>query len=375
MKVFPAPNLCYSVGAFRVRISMSSPIVPTPAPQRPLGVVFAAIVLMLMACFGLLNGGLVLFGAAFIHPPQYAQHSMTGGVEVAAGALILLISGCCVYVAVGLFRTKRWARLSILILGGLLAGYSFIVGVVSWVMAFSSFAMPADTLSVAPAMMKLAFFGAGVFGFLFTLIGVWWLVYFNLRRIRALFAANVVHPLPELLPQAHVPVAGVWIDPRKSKRSAIEVMVICLAALYFLGALYGIAEVFVQFPLFFLGHIFRGTSAAVSGIVLAIVDLGLGVGLLRRMKSAWVSALVFNAFSLVCMLVILNPHEHARMADYQQEIMRRMLSGLIPQPPSSQFMLGPAYLFGGILVVLTTGAVFWLLLLARPLFESKSTAS
>jgi hypothetical protein len=354
---------------------MSSPIVPTPAPQRPLGVVFAAIVLALMACFSLLNGCLGLFSAVFIHSPQHAQYSVTGSVEIAAGALIFLISGFCVYVAVGLFRTKRWARLSILMLGGLLAVYSFIVGVISWVMAFSRFAMPADTLSVAPAMMKLAFFGAGVFSFLFTLIGVWWLVYFNLRRIRALFAANVVHPLPELLPQAHMPVAGVWIDPRKPKRSAIEVMVICLAVLYLLGAFYGIAEVFVQFPLFFLGHIFRGTSAAVSGIVLAIVDLGLGVGLLRRMKSAWVSALVFNAFSLVCTLVILNPYQRARMADYQQEIMRRMLSGLTPQPPSSQFMLGPTYLFGGILGVVTTGAVFWLLLLARPLFEAKKTAT
>ena len=56
--------------------------------------------------------------------------------------------------------------------------------------------------------------------------------------------------------------------------------------------------------------------------------------------------------------------------------MQRMFSWTtLPLPASDQYLQGPAYFFSAILAVLLAGAVIWLLLRARPLFEPKRQMS
>lgn len=340
-----------------------------------------------MTLFWLLAGVASVFVAIFIRMPQAAQYPVMEGAQIGTGIVILLLSGLCAYVVVGLFRLKNWARIGILIVGGVVAFYSLVMAGIFCMMAFihlDAF-MPAGTTGASLALMKGVFLAMGGISFLFLFVGVWWLVYFNLRRIRALFASHGARLLAEPLPLAPIPVAGVWIDPDnvwgndrgKPKRSMIEVLVIGLAALYFLGACYGIGEAFVRFPLFFLGHIFRGGSTAVFGIVMAVIEIGLGIGLLRRTKPAWVAALVLNALWLVSTLVMLTPHSRAKMVDYQQEMMQHSFFGAFPQPSPAQItqtMMGSVYFIGAIFGVLAVGAVFWLLIVARPLFDPKKIA-
>lgn len=358
---------------------MSSPalssLVPAPVPRRPMGLVFAAIVLALMTCMGFFSGASVIFAAVFIRTPQLARYPMVEDIQIGMGVFILLVSGFCAFTVTGLFRIKRWARFSILILGGLLAFYFFLTAVLFFVFAFSSMALQPTAAGVPPGMIKGAFLGLGGFCCLFSWVGVWWLVYFNLRRIRALFATNGVGPLPELPAQAPVSAAGVWIDPNTPKRGAIEILVICLAVLYLLGAASGIVTAFLHFPLFFIGFVVRGTSASVAALLFSAISLGMGIGLLRRMKAAWVTALAFNALGLVSTLAMLTPRNRAMMADYQQEIFRHMFSGAFPYPPPSQFNPASTYFLGAVVGALTVGAIFWLLLKARPLFDRKEIAS
>ena len=357
---------------------VSSPVAPAPAPRRPMGLVIAAIVLALMSCVGLLGGFFTLMGAVFVRTPQLAQYPVIESVQICLGIVVLLISAFCAWTVVGLFRVQKWARFSILFLGGLLAFFSFANAAIYLVLSFSSFASfatPPNAPGVSPLVMKAIFLGLAGFSLLFTLVGVWWLVYFNLRRTRAVFAMNGAQPFPELLSQGPAAVEGVWIDPNKPKRSVIELLVICLAVLYFFGALWGVIEAFVRFPLFFLGFIFRGNSASVVGLVMAAIDIGLGIGLLRRMKPAWAVALAFNALGLVYMLFMLTPHYRATFADYQQEMFRHTFSGAFPYPPPNQLMMGPILIVSAIFGCLMVGAVFWLLIRARPLFEQKETAS
>jgi hypothetical protein len=357
---------------------MSSPGLSGPGTKRPMGVVFAAIVLALMALFGFLAGALVVFLTLFVRPPQLTQYPLLEAVEIVVGIVVLLISGLCAWTVVGLFRLQKWARISVVILGGVLAFFSFVNAIVYLAIGLGSleaFVPAPNAPTVSPLMIKMVFLGLAGFAFLCAGIGVWWLVYFNLRRIRELFSMDRTRQLLEFALQPVATDAGVWIDPTRPKRSVIEVLVIVLGLLYLFGALWGVAEAFVRFPLFLLGHIFRGSSAGIFGLAMGVIDAGLGVGLLRRMKAAWIVALVFNALGLVYTLEMLSPRYQAGMADYQKEIMRRTLSGIVPVPPPPQLNFAPVYVLSAILGVLMVGAVFWLLLRARPLFEQKELAN
>ena len=360
---------------------------PAPAAKRPVGLVLAAIVLALFTCMGVLSGVSVLLTAVFVHPPEVEQYRLIEVVQIAFGILLLLLCALCGWMVVGLFRIKRWARIGMIVLGAVVAVFSFLSAVLYFVLAFASIPIPEGSPTIAPAIMKLVFFGLAGFSLVFTLIGMWWLVYFNLRHVRALFAGNDSRRQAEAILQAATVQAvgvpgqggGTWIDPNAPKRDAIEILVICLAVLYLLGAFFALVEVFVRFP-WFLGVTLRGWSASAVALLFAAIDAGLGIGLLRRAKAAWIGALIFNGLGVVWTAGMFTPGVRAGMVNYQQSMIQSW-SGILPQPPpaetqlQTQLMMGPMYDvsagFGVLLVIL----IFWLLLRARPLFEPKKMVS
>jgi hypothetical protein len=362
--------------AFPRGSSMSSPVLPAPRPGRPMGLVLAAIVLTLITIVGFLSAVLALFEVLYVRPQRVTHYPLLEAIEIVTWIVVLLISGFCAWIVVGLFRMQKWSRISILVLGGVIAFFSFFSTLLYCVLAFApptSFVRPPSASGVTPHMIRGMLLCMAGFSLLFMLVGVSWLVYFNLRRVRALFMTSAERTQIEL--PASAPVAAVSAPPEiRSAHGPVEILVICLGYLYLFGAIWGIAELFVRFPLFLLGHIFRGSSAGIFGLTMAVIDVGLGVGLLRRMKAAWIAVLVFNALGLIYTLEMLSPRYQAGMSNYQLEIMRRTLSGLapVPQPPIN---LAPMYIFSAIMGVLMVGAVFWLLLRARPLFERKELAN
>jgi len=285
-----------------------NPVMPAPGPRRPIGLILAAVALGLMTCQGFLSAGIAIFSALVIRPPETAQYPAITAVEIGIGVIMLLISGLCAFVVVGIFRLKGWAR--ILILGGLLVLFSAPVAILFIALAFTSFINTADTPGVSPAAMRFIFLGMG--GVLM-LVGIWWLVYFNLRRIRALFARNGTPVQPELLLYTSLPPAQ---GPEASSRNVIEILLTCLAVLYLFGAASGIVMALTQFPLFFLGFTFRGVSGSVVALAFAIFNLGVGIGILRRVKLAWVAALAFQFVGLISTLLMFLPRNRALMADY-----------------------------------------------------------
>jgi len=203
---------------------LSSPAPVHPARQRPIGLILAAIVLALMTCYGLLAGATIAFIAFASRTPQTAKYPIVMAIELAMGGISLLISGFCAATAVGLFRIQRWARYGILILGGLLAIFSALFAIGSIAFAFSSFlANPPTTTSNAPpfnpAVIKTIFLGMGGFFLIVSLIGIWWLVYFNLRRIRALFDPNRYPVLDQ--PLSLDPQFSVAINAQPKRTSVV----------------------------------------------------------------------------------------------------------------------------------------------------------
>lgn len=191
---------------------MSSPDFPNELPdrdsgglmrQRPMGIVVAGIVLCLFGCVGLLVASYVLLTVFFVHTPQTVHHSVRV-FQVTMMTFLFLISTFALFVVVGLFRMRRWARIGILILGALLAVY---YGVLAIVVGVGAIVHPSHTAPGSSGSITLFLFALTCLLLLLALIGVWWLVYFNLRRIRQMFEKGGVAAEPNAA--ATFPRAGL----------------------------------------------------------------------------------------------------------------------------------------------------------------------
>jgi len=221
-------------------------------------------------------------------------------------------------------------------------------------------------------MMKFIFLGMGGFFLVVSLIGVWWLVYFNLRRIRALFD-------PKRFPALASPISLDPGDPRYSasvavprkNTSVVEVLIICLAVLYLFGAASATGMALLRFPLFLLGSIVRGPAALVFALSLAAISLAIGAGLLRRNKFGWILAFAFQIFGVASSLFLLFPVNRAAMARYQQEVSQSMSTRFgLPTTQGNLSLQGSTmYLLSGVFTIVFAAAVIWLLLRARFYFD------
>lgn len=153
----------------------------------PGGVLLAAAVLGLLAFVGLLVAACSAFVLLSSHNaliPRIPSVRITvGGLDVLLLALVILAS-CTI---VGLLRLRLWSRYSMTLFGlldfvtfGLLA-ILILIGRVRSGMA----AMPIPNhpdITLGGIMLGLAAFYA-----LLALIGVWWMVYFNVSSVRLVF--------------------------------------------------------------------------------------------------------------------------------------------------------------------------------------------
>jgi len=350
------------------------PVSPRPEPGgavrvRPVGVMVAAIVLGLLGCLGLFSSFSILAVVLFGHAQQMSQYPPgVAALQIAMGFLMLGVSAICVLVAIGLFQMKRWARVGALVVGGLMAVFYGLGAIGCVAFGLSSLVNTANAPNATPEMMRAAFLGMGFAFLLLALIGGWWLVYFNLRRVRDLFANG---GLAAAVPVQDGNFSDGEIRPLAKHRSLTEILLICLAVVYLLGAVNGPVLAVLHLPLFFFGVIFRGAAAAAFAIVFSVTSLLVGIGLLRRVKLAWIGAVVLQGVGILSSLTLFVPRTRATMAAYQQELQQRMLTWLPTSTGAGgQFTQSPTtWLASAVFGLVIGGAILWFLFRARPLFE------
>ncbi|HUY82196.1 MAG TPA: hypothetical protein VMU92_10785 [Acidobacteriaceae bacterium] len=156
--------------------------------HMPAGAVIAAVILGLMAFVGLLLTFASLIAQFVIKSPLIPRipivRIIAGGLDALMLALVIL----AVATIIGLFRLRIWARYSMVLLGlldflvfGLMTAGVLIGRVKSGMAAMPMPNNPNLTLGV------ILFVIAGVFGVL-ALIGLWWMLYFNAKSLRQIFA-------------------------------------------------------------------------------------------------------------------------------------------------------------------------------------------
>ena len=271
-----------------------------------------------MALFGLLCVAISFAGMFLMHNPALhnpALHEAAGVHPAIAG--IDLFFACvyafCLWTVVGLFRLRRWARYSAIVIGILIFTICGLLSALMFVLPH--FARTAGKAAVSHAQLSLILtilIVIGIFYAATALIGLWLVVYFNLKRVRSAFATG----------GAALTEDQISAD---SEYNLWRGVVIAFACLMLAGSVFLLGMAWLRLPFMLFGMIFRGNSACIIALVFAAIQLFVGVGLLVRLRSAYWTAVGWQVFSVLSMALLLVPSYAARTLALGNEFSRRWM--------------------------------------------------
>jgi uncharacterized membrane protein (DUF2068 family) len=311
--------------------------------KRTFGIIFSGVLLLLGALFQLLLAFLMAFTGVFLHkqiasgrlPNAPASPPMPGWMPIfiyAICAVFIALAVWGILTAIGLFRVRRWARYSVLVIGGILALFSLVSLLLTLAMLLAPLpvaaGMNASQVHSAQAVTRVVF---GVIAFLHAIccaIGVFWLVYFNKKRVRDIFAG-----LPGQAPESPRPL-----------------LISILAVLSLIGAGSCLLMTFIPFPGAFFGLILHGWEKAALYLVYAALMAAAGIGLWRLEEWGRRLALFMQALHLVQYVVYLV--RPSLMLHVTAEINQSMhLPQAQPKLPVQHMLLSLSFGFGILFVI------------------------
>ncbi len=277
-----------------------------------------------------------LFGVAMLVPFAMSQSTGPGTPPYARVAGLVMagvmfaLSAWGIATAVGLLRLRRWARVCILVFSVFMA---LCFGSGALVMAFLPLPSPPNA---PPGLMTGIRIGIVCLYGILALIGGWWLYLFNRAAVVAQFAPGPppVRPLSVSMIAWFLLVGGV----------------VCLVYTW------------LPFPAMLFGFIIKGWPAITIYLLLGLLQLWLGIGLLRlRPLSRILTIGFFLLGGLNSLAFALLPGFAARMTEAMGSLpvsMRQPLPADFPMP------LGAI----AVTTVITCGVPIWFLLRRRDAF-------
>jgi uncharacterized membrane protein (DUF2068 family) len=316
--------------------------------KRPFGVIFSAILLILGSLFQLLMAlGMELSGAITqkqLHsggfPGSTAAAPMPDWMPVfmcAIGVFFIALAAWGITTAVGLIRLRRWARYSILVIGGLLAFFGFIQLLGTLLMMLVPLPVPANVdasqAQTVHAMTRIMFGVMALFHGIICAMGVSWLVYFNRQKVRDAFAGE----------------PGTIVESRR------PILISVLAVLNMIGTVSCLLCVFIPIPAAIFGWMLDGWGKVALYLVFAALTVSVGIGLWQLKEWGRLLALAMQAFGVVlCGVYLVHP---SLMLRYSAEIQQRMYP-MQPQMPQQFQTTMYSVMFGfSILLYIAIAAV------------------
>ncbi len=288
--------------------------------RKPVGVMLAAVVLGLMALIGIVISAGSILVTLVMHNPAIPAVPGIKAIMAGTTAVMLGFFLFCAWTVVGLFRMRPWARYAILAIGGV--EFFFTALMCGVMILMRNMPLPVPPTGPSPVSVQGVFLGMGVFYGLLSLIGVWWLVYFNVPAVRPAFSQSPALPVetgwaaPGVMagqPQAFAQTEGTpgW-----------RIVIIVWACLMLLSILYVPMLFLMHVPLFMFGMVMRGSGATALMLVLFGAQFVLGAGLLRKWKPAWYLGMAWQAYTVAVFLSFLVPAVRMRFMAYEHELMR-----------------------------------------------------
>jgi hypothetical protein len=312
-------------------------------------IIAAGVVGILASLFGILIAVAAIAGMSMI-PQAPGSPEIPPNVKSIAVAMMFVFAGLAVFgifTSVGVLRLKKWARISMLVWGGVMAAFCAIA------LLFAAF-MPlpegpaTSPMSVPVLRLVLALiYGTPV------LIGVWWLALFNQPGVKAQFLSGA--------PAGGQPV--IPVQPRCPLPLAI------LAGFSIFSAGFSLLLPFINFPtnVILFGHLFHRPLGLFLFFLSAGIFLAGSIGLLRLKRWSYPLMLGQYFFWLASGTVTLvNPN-------YERNIQEMMSQMNLPEGPMAQAAFAQTRVFGA-LAMIPGVLVIWLLLYCHTRFEAACAA-
>jgi len=311
-------------------------------------VVAAAIIGILISLFAILGTVGAIVGLTMIPQagttaiPPFARSMVAAIVSLSAGLAIFGVFTC-----IGLLRLKKWARISMLVWGGVMAAISGTMFLFTSLVPMPE--MPADSVPSLPYVRILM---SVIYGIQF-LIGVWWLLLFNKRAVKEQFlGAGAAEGQPLAAPQPRCPLP-----------------LAILAGFSIFSAAFTLLLPFTNFPvnMILFGYRFHGAiGVALFYLSVALVLVG-ATGMLRLKRWSYPLMLGQYFFWMASgTITLVSPSYDRNM----RELMSQMT---LPEGPMGQAAFAQTRVFG-VLSLIPGVLIIWLLLYCHTRFVEACAA-
>jgi len=328
-----------------------------PIPKSHPAVTAAGIVAIVFGAFGVLMAIFVEVSMVYVSrtPPANKGAALPESVRAMASIFwlfLLALNVFAIFVGAYILRRRNWARISILIWGGLITFFSAITIVTTLlVLTYLPSSMP-NAAEVAPVMavMKwvLALFYAIPLG-----VGIWWLILFTRKAVVEEF-----NPLSARLhPGKTLDASGFPQEPPEAPSyvpggPACPLPLIIIAGLDIFSGASTLMILVIPYsllssiPLFLFGHVFYGGASLIFLALLGIVYLVCGIGVIKLKPWALDPLIWFKALLTLSGIVsIMNPHFMPMMREAILKMMPKF-TGELPantQIPANLFPFSDTY--------------------------------
>lgn len=314
--------------------------------KRSGGITFSAVIAIIGSVVSVLLGGLTVVTSIALRdtpiptpPSGYPASPIAPAVTLLITSIFYLGFGVWGIVsAIGLFRLRNWARICFAVFGGLLGVFSLFGAVALFVL--SRFPPPGIPQSpdVPAGFIESLFTIIAVIALMFAALGIWWMIFFNRRRVKVQFLSEAAAAAPRQFPLSisiiawFLAVAGVLLLPYSM----------------------------LPFPMFIFSFALHGATAHILFLLMAVVSLLSGIGMLKKRVEAHSLAVGYFAFSILnSVATFVLPGSQARRLAFFNEFTQGQL---MPIPINLFFVM--SILFGLVIV----GLCLWFLTTRRRAF-------
>ena len=288
--------------------------------KRSVGVTVIAILTLLGSLFALLMGLLVamvpFLGSKFTGRPLPFDPRFFAAMMLVAALTYILPALWGIVTSIGLFRLKEWARISTIVFSVLLILMSSFGLVMAAVIP-----LPVDPNRRLPPYFATGMrIFMGMFALTLLSVGVWWIVFFSRRKVKEQFARVAAGYAVDTSPTAAgtVPLTLAVAAPPIVPASPLSLTI--LAWLMLVGGVFIPVNFVLHSPAFLFAKIITGWPAAIYFLLVLVLQLYIGIGLLRLRPIARVVGVGYYIFLLANLAAFyLAPGGRARMQDFLQK--------------------------------------------------------
>jgi hypothetical protein len=275
---------------------MSSP------PRASTSVIVAGIAAIISAGFVLASVSLGFFGLLLGSTRTSFSALPPAALYVALGfcAFMACLSLFGIATGIGLIFSRKWARISVLVWGGLAVFFSVFGIIFAFLTPLpvtpGAVELPAGTMHTVRIFL-LCFYGVPA------AIGTWWLILFNRKSVAAQFAGTA--------------------DPGSAQKPRPPIPVTVLAWLYITSAAHILILPFLPFsmPLILFGHLFSGRISSLAYVFICLVFAVSGIGLLKLKLWSYPLTIGLQLFFLASAIVtVLNPNYPSQVASLMDHV-------------------------------------------------------